>query len=417
MTGKMLIGLVGVAVIAAGAAYFVARPGAGGMGEAPATGGMFLSTLGERVNDVAEIRVKHANKPANEFTLKRDEKGGWTIPERGGYPAKFEKVKDVIVGLSQLQTSEELTSKPENYARLGVQDPATYVEAKEGEAASGNVPTSIVLRDGKGAEVASVIVGGSKWGQPPGTYVRRPGEARAWLCSGRVDVPNQVSGWVESEFLRLGGGRVKSARLTHKDSPEILVVKNAPADTAWAVQNVPEGKKLRGPNIGDQIALAASSIALDDVAPVESIDFDGAKGGKPGSTFEFRTFDGLVLSGAVAEKDGVMWLRANAAVDESAKAPEGAEGMKSLEDVKKEAEDLNGRLGKFAFALPQWKRATFQTQLSTFFEDTPPTAPATLQDPNVKSLQVGPGAAPAGPAPATPVAPAPLPPPAGEPKN
>jgi hypothetical protein len=415
MTGKTLIALIVVAAGAAGAAYFIASHAGttapGSTVGAASAGSAFVPGLSDRINDIAEIRVKHANKPEDEFTVRRTD-AGWIIPERGSFPAKFEKVKDAVVGLAELRYSEGLTSKPDKYPQLGVQDPATYVEPKDGEHASANIPTLMTIRDAKGAELASVIVGGVKYAQPPSTYVRKAGEAQAWLCTGQLNVPGQVSGWVDQEFLRISGNRVKSGKFVTPNSPELLVVKNAPADATWAVQNVPEGKHLRGTNMGDQVALALSSISLDDVAPIDTIDFDTKKNGKIVSTYEFRTFDGLVLAGSVVEQDSKSWLRVIASVDESAKAPDGATETKSLDDVKKEAADINERLGRYAFALPQWKIATFSTTLDSLLDASPPTPPPTMNDPGTKSLPIGaPGAQPS-----LPPLPSPMPaPPANKP--
>lgn len=377
MSRTTLIALILVAALAVVAATLVTRQQSASVAAAGAKGKIF-DGLTARVNDVAEVRVQRGSAADGLVTLKRSAAGAWELADRGAYPAKFEKVKEVIVGLAELEKEEELTSRPEGYKTLGVQDPSS-VKPEEGAASAEAVPTLITLKDDKGAELASLIVGQTKWGQVPTVYVRKPGEAASWLASGRLEIPAQLTGWVEAEFLKVPRERIKLASTTQPDGGVLVVERTSPTDANFAVQNVPEGKKLRSPAVGDSLAIGLASVALDDVAPIETINFAGGSGWTPGPKAEFRTFDGLMILVELVDNGPRTWAKFGAAFDESVKPPEGATGLKSAEDVKKEVASLNETFSKYAFSLPAWKAGVFKTQMKDMLEETPPQLPANFE--------------------------------------
>ena len=71
-----------------------------------------------QVNNVVQIDVRNAE---HRTELERvDNK--WQIANRDGYPARFETVKQVVVGIAELAILETKTSVPERYPRLRVED-------------------------------------------------------------------------------------------------------------------------------------------------------------------------------------------------------------------------------------------------------------------------------------------------------
>ena len=57
-----------------------------------------FETLRARVNDVVQVRVTTA---AETYTLARGD-AGWGLAEKGGYPVDVDRVKGLVVGLSEL---------------------------------------------------------------------------------------------------------------------------------------------------------------------------------------------------------------------------------------------------------------------------------------------------------------------------
>src|SRR5262245_55872421 len=72
---------------------------------------LLFPELEAHVNDVAEI---HVEKNGKSTTIKR-EGGQWKLSDRGGYPAKFDPVKQIAVRLARLEVEEQKTAKKENH--------------------------------------------------------------------------------------------------------------------------------------------------------------------------------------------------------------------------------------------------------------------------------------------------------------
>jgi hypothetical protein len=380
MNGKVVaaLGAGAVAVIAGVAVIEMGRSRAESASEsAGATRPLLFPALPERVNDVAEVDVV---REGSTFTITRGA-DGWGLAGRGGYPVPFEKVKQVAVGLSQLRIDEEKTSRPDKYKAIGVQDPDPK-GAGDPQAFGG--PSLVTLKDGKGAVLASAIVGNQRAGN--GVYVRRAGEAQSYAAQGAVDVPGTVSAWVEPKFLEVPNARVKSV-VIHQPGGEVLRLSKAtPDQTSFTVADVPSGRELKSASAGDAAGHALAYMTFEDVAPVATIDFSGKdQQVKPGSTAEYRTFDGEVFTIQTAEKDGKMWVEVAAAFDPAANpaTPPAAEGQtppapepgqKTPEEAKKDAEGLSAKLSRWAFRIPEYKANLFKTKMADLLK-VPPGAP------------------------------------------
>ena len=71
--------------------------------------------LEQKIEQIARIELRTATGDVN---LSRDAKGGWMLPERGGWPANFDVVRKAVLGLAKLQAVDRRTARPENHAHL-----------------------------------------------------------------------------------------------------------------------------------------------------------------------------------------------------------------------------------------------------------------------------------------------------------
>lgn len=402
MSGRTLIVLVvAAAVVGVGASVVVRRQRAA---TAPIpTPERLFEGLGAKVNDVALLTIE---KGGEELRISRTPEGEWGLAERGGYPVEFEKVKGTIVGVADLRPVEAKTSRPELYSKIGVQDPGEGEAPAASEPAAPGAdsePTLVTLRDAQGEVLASVILGNQKpvggGGGASSVYVRRTGEAQSWLAEGLVEAPTGVTGWVEPQIVNIGQDRIGSASVTHPDGSVLAIRRDAPAVANFTVEGVPEGRELKSETAANSLASGLAYLSLEDVVPAERIDFGGA--GTPGRVGAFRTFDGLVVTVRTVEIDGKTWAMFEAVVADPPPAsvptepvpamPEGTsqEGTEAGETppapllapspsdaVKAEAEELNAKLGKWAFAIPSYKAQTLAMTLEGVLKETgEPPAP------------------------------------------
>lgn len=385
-------GTVTAAVIARGGRE---RAGAG----SAESGQLLFPALAARVNEVAALKLV---KGAETFEVARGDKG-WGLTSRGGYPVELENVKKAILAVSRLEIVEVKTSKAERYGELGLQEPGS----------EGADSAQLTLADKSGNAMASVIVGHSSFsGAKPTLYVRRAGEAQSYCCKGELTLDTAATRWIKADVLKLDRERTRAVEIDHPDGQVCAIEKSKPEDADFAVRDVPQGRELLSSSTAATLGTALTWLNVDDVKPAAEVDFSAA----PGPKSVFKCFDGLVVAVETTEVDGKTWARfaasfeeppppvapeapaseapaAGAAPDESAapqaapaaavaaatepKAAAPAPKIKSPDDVKKEVEELNARLGGWAYQIPSYKAGTFKKRTEEFLKPLPaPEAPA-----------------------------------------
>lgn len=359
MNAKVLSILLALAVVIGGLALVFSRPNA-----APAAkAAKVFPDLEAKINDVAGVRITSAS---GEIVVRRNEKG-WGLESRGMYPVEFEKVKEGVLSLAELSVLETKTSKPDMYARLGVEDPTQ----------AGATSKLVTLEDSAGKAIASLIVGkeaGNAGGKAQ-VYVRRAGDAASLLAEAHTSpswsLPSDAMTWVKRELTSFDSGRVKGAIFVHPDGSSVVVDRPSSLETNFRVADVPEGKELSSPGAANSAAGSLAYVSFEDVKPVADL-----KDATPSGFAEFRTFDGLRLNVQLSKVGEKTWGVLTATYE----APTLAEGEKpdpighAAADVQKEAADLTARWGGWAFQIPEFKAKQLATTMDELLKK--PGAPA-----------------------------------------
>ncbi len=171
---------------------------------------------GLKVDEVAQVDVADAQ---GTVTLVRGE-GGWSVKERGGFPADIEPIRDLLVRLQELKVvqAEGLTDaiKP----RLQLAAPGAGAKPEE-------TGTLVELKAGDGSAVAKLVLGkqAMKEARTPGLGVAIPSGRYVWVAGDpqRVSVVSEPfasvaakpQGWLAKELMRLE--RPKSLTVTGPD--------------------------------------------------------------------------------------------------------------------------------------------------------------------------------------------------------
>lgn len=340
-TGFLALTAVTAALIAGAVALRPVTDAAG-----PSAGARFFPALDAgAVNAVDRIRVTAEGKS---FTLER-KAGTWVAREKGGYPAAFSKIKEVLVSLSQLKQFERKTSDPARYAKLDLEDPAKKgASSKRLTAFTGDKTVADVIVGRSNAK--EILFGRSL------VYVRLPDDTQSWLAVGDPKPAAEIGDWLDRAVLDVETGRIREVVQTAaggKDAGQVIVGKNEPADAEFALRNLPEGREIKGERFLRYIGESLDNLTLEDVRPAGEIDFAGKAAG--GAVF--RTFDGLVVTAKLArtgkpDEDDKYWMTFAAAVDEAAllkDKPKEGSGLKAAEEVRKEAAAIDARTAGWAY--------------------------------------------------------------------
>lgn len=247
---------------------------------------------GLKIADVAEIRLQG---PKHQVTLARKEKL-WVVQERGGYPASFGEISDLMIKLVELKVTQSEQVGASLLPRVELADPG------KGEGGG----TLIEFRDGAGKVLAGLVLGkkvlkkdpmnplpAAKDGVPAGRYVRIVGaKDTVVVVSDPLGKAEADPGrWLNKEFFKAERIRTLAA------GPE-------GAGPHWKITRAEEWGQWKfagGGELNPSAAVAATnrlgSLSFDDVA------LDAAKeaGGKP-FLLVAETFDNLVYTVKLVRK-------------------------------------------------------------------------------------------------------------------
>ena len=333
-----LVLFAATAVSAVGAAYAVLSetriqgPKAG-VG-APVFGNLLASA-----NDVATATIASTT---GKFTLAH--KGdGWVLVEKDDYPVAADKLRRLVAGLADLRLLEAKTNQPNRYARLEVEDIAAK-DAKSKE-------VTLALADGK--PLADLIVGKENYTSDlnglRGVYVRKPGQAQAWLAQGSIELPAAATDWIDRTVVDIAEDKMQRLQFEPVGAPAVTVSKADKSATEYTLAPLPEGKSA-DPDAVKRLTEVFTAVSLDDVRADKNTD----KAVKAG-TAEAVTFDGLTLKAELLVMDGDAWLRLKAS------APDGSAAAT-------DAKTINDRVTGWLFQLPQFKAALLQPKIDDYLK-------------------------------------------------
>ena len=293
-------------ILAALAAVFVVLALVG-QNRAPSpslSGSALLPGLDAALNDIDEITLVRAG---NETIASIRRSGqGWTVPEKGGYPADIARIRDALLALSEARIVEEKTANPEFYDRLGV-------EAVESESSAG---TAVTIRHGEEAFPTVIL------GEVEGTsqrYARRADEARSLLIDRDPELPRSAPQWLRTGIVDLASDRVREVTIEHADGESVRIYKDEAGQTNYAVDAVPEGRELQYAGVANVTGNVLRDLALEDVERAADDPSEASV------TTRFRTFDGLLVTARGYERGAENWLEFEASVDTQAGAVPAAE--------------------------------------------------------------------------------------------
>ena len=347
-----LTGLMVVAAIVAGVVQNVPQTV---LGERQAA----FPDLVERINEVAAIEIASAEE---RFTI-IGEGDEWGIVEKQNYTVPRKKVRDFIIALANLKLVESKTARPERYSRLEVED----VDEEEAES------RSVIVLASDGDELARVIIGRRKYflfvDGRGGTYIRRGGEARAWLAEGEMDFGALPNDWLERLVPLVMRDELQQVSITQPTLETLVVRKETLEDENYTVLDAPVDRELKTVTEADRLGFVVEKFEFDDVLPIEDMSFEG-----PLHVARYTTFDGLEITFDVVTKfvgeavaddtEEVHWVRISAVVLDRV-ADDKREAVTAL------ATDINQRTAPWAYRLEDLDTARTTKKILDLYKEPP----------------------------------------------
>jgi hypothetical protein len=355
---KVLLGLgaaTGVAVLAAVLLAGQRQPSTG-----PAAAAYALPELRAHLNDVKGLALKGAeDKPV--VTLVRQEQG-WTVQEKGGYPADSGKLRAALLKLSEARLVAPKTQNAQRYPELGVED----MSAKDAKG---------VLLSLDGLPHPARLILGNASAQGQGTFVRVPGEPQSWLASGALSLDRDPARWLDTALADIPANRIAEVVLTRPGTKPLRLHKDQPSDTAYKLDDLPAGRSADPAKL-TEAASALAGLSFADVAPAAAVQ---PPADNQRLKAHYRTFDGLAVDIQAWAQDGQHRALFSAAFDRAAAAARLAaepDRQAKLDALSQEAEALKRRFAGWSFVIPAAKYASLDKAVADLLWPAADKAPA-----------------------------------------
>jgi len=339
MNQRTLLMLGGAAILTIAAAVLLtpstnAPPPAG-------SAELAFPNLAQRLQGAARIEVK---RNADGLVVQRVGET-WVLPERSNYPARPDRVRELLTGLTELRLTEPRTANPELLDRLGVNDPSQ----------AGSTAARVSVLNAQGAPIAELIVGRrrvrTQGNAPEAAFIRRAGENQAWLAEGRLPIDGDASLWLDRGIAAIPRDRVLRVAIRRPDAPALDLARAGEVDAPLRVTDPAETPPLDETSL-DEIGRAFESLTFIEVTA------DTVAHGTDVGEARFTLTDNLTLVARISRDGDAIWARFAAEGDD-------------------EATRLNARWRGWAFQIGQWKEKAFVPLLADLrrAEEPPPEAP------------------------------------------
>ena len=258
----------------------------------------------EKLNKISSFEIRSAKR---KYTVKRIQ-SGWGIAELSNYKVNFDKVKTVLVQLSQLKFLEAKTSDSARYERLNLQK----VTAK------GSTSKRVIVKLKDGKVLASGLIGkrnedlfGTGKG---GTYIRVGHNKQSWLVEGIVELGNGPVDWIDKTILDIPRASVKRIVIKSPTGGFVKISRPIASQKDFKLANIPKGKNQRGQWETNEMAKVIEKLELLDLDRKENLKFSPEKI----YTATIYMFGGLLIHAeALKRNKKKYWATFSASVDES----------------------------------------------------------------------------------------------------
>jgi hypothetical protein len=266
------------------------------------------------------------------LTVRRASADTWVLPAKADHPVRPERVRELLVGLTELRLTEPRTANPEMLERLGVEDPTR----------AGATSSLLRILDGNGAAIAELVVGRRRMrvqgNVPESVYVRRPSENQAWLAEGRLPLDADPNLWIDRDIANIARERVRAAEIARVGEPALVLRRGRELESGLLVVEPAQTPELDEISL-DEVARAFEFLTFLDVKRAAEIPGERIGEGR------FELTDNLRIAVTGHKEGELLWVTMTAAGDA-------------------EAERLNARWRGWAYQVGQWKEKAFLPRLA-----------------------------------------------------
>jgi len=204
------------------------------------------------------------------FIVKRDDKGVWTIPSHGNYPAdaydQMGKAASMLIGLKKDSVVGDSKGRHAEYDLI---DPlAEGVETK-------GRGKRLTLKDSAGNELADLIIGKEIEDKPGTYYCRLPEKKRIYKTKLAGALSTKFADWIETDLLKAQAFNIQKVTFDNYSVDEQLgkvvpgdkLVIAKSADNKYVLEGLDAAKEETNDERANEIGTTLGSIKIVGVRP------------------------------------------------------------------------------------------------------------------------------------------------------
>lgn len=174
-----------------------------------------------KASELSVVRYDSENREPISFSVRKNDKGLWTIPSHHDYPAEAEerlaRTAASMIGIRKVALQSRFK---DDWGRYGVADPtdesvvATAPETdsnpdpaknEAGDQTTTKEPrgTRLTLKDSSGNPLVDLIIGSAVPGRDAHFYVRQPDKNPVFIAKMNVDLSAKFADWIEPDLLKI----------------------------------------------------------------------------------------------------------------------------------------------------------------------------------------------------------------------
>ncbi len=227
-------------------------------------------TNGDAVADLEVAEFREASGDVYPFNVKRDDKGRWTIPSHGNYPAdakdRMGKAAAMLIGLRKQVVVDDGKGK---HVEFGVVDP---LESGVETAGRGKRMT---MKDSAGNVLADLIVGKVVEGKTGEHYVRVPDKKRTYRTKIDGDLSTKFADWIETDLLKAQSWDIQKVTFDNytvdEQKGEVVPgekhVVTKDSASKWTLEGIDATKEIPNEEKLNEIGTTLGSIKIVGVRP------------------------------------------------------------------------------------------------------------------------------------------------------
>jgi hypothetical protein len=289
MNRKQLILLVVLAVVVGGAGWYVYSKRQAGYERGAEANTLLKGVPANAINDVAQITIRQGS---NEVNLARAA-DGWTVKERGNYPANFETISEVLKKFWDIKVTRQVEVGPSRLPTLKLtKDAGTLVDLKDDKGKS--IATLTLGLQATGESGGESPFGGGSF--PSGRYVMRGDDVKTVALVGDPlsNVEPKPEDWLNKNWFKVE--KAKSVAVTSKEATNSWKLTRETETGEWKLADAKAGEVADSSKTSG-LNWLLSSPSFNDVLV-------SAKNTNDATTATIETFDGLTYTLKIARAEG-----------------------------------------------------------------------------------------------------------------